>query len=94
MPYDPHPMSAREWTKSAWIVSRIRPALYHALGSAMAAGQCTLPLARLWSPHPHNRVAGGLKLMAIMVSVDIVLGPVLTLVIAAPGKLIRVWPAT
>jgi hypothetical protein len=68
----------------------VRPAAFHLLGSAVAAGLGTLTLVLLWYPYPHYSLAGGLALMAIMLSVDIVLGPVLTLVVATPGKRVRV----
>src|SRR5262245_29793319 len=82
-------MDAAEQSQPRRVVSRIRPAAYHLLGSTLVAGLGTLLLVWLWYPYPHNRLAGGLQLMAIMLSVDIVLGPVLTLVVAAPGKLVR-----
>jgi len=83
-------MAALEGSRQKRVTSRVGPALLHLLGSTVVAGLGTLVLVALWYPYPHYRLAGGLELMAIMLSVDIVLGPVLTLVAAAPGKLLRV----
>jgi len=40
----------------------------------------------VWYPHPYFQVAGGSKLMLLIMSVDIVIGPLLTLVVYNAGK--------
>jgi hypothetical protein len=72
------------------IASRARPTVVHLLCSALVAGVGTLLLLWLWYPQPYATLSGGRQLLAILLTVDIVLGPVLTFVVAAPGKLVRV----
>src|SRR5262245_41345132 len=70
--------------------SRVRPAVMHLLASALLAGLGAFLLVRLWYPYPLSTLAGGLELLAILFSVDVVLGPLLTFVVATPGKRLRV----
>jgi hypothetical protein len=74
----------------ARVRSRLRPALFHLLGSTLVAGLGTFALVRLWYPPPFASLAGGLELLVMIVAIDVLLGPVLTLVVASPGKLVRV----
>ena len=52
---------------------------------AIAAGVVTLMLA-LWYPRPLFEAAGGNNLLLIVVGVDVVLGPLLTLIVFKSGK--------
>ena len=52
---------------------------------AIAAGVVTLMLA-LWYPRPLFEAAGGNDLLFILVGVDVVLGPMLTLIVFKAGK--------
>ena len=66
--------------------SRWRAAGTHLLISlAIAAGVVTLMLA-VWYPRPLFEAAGGNDLLFIVVGVDVVLGPLLTLVVFKSGK--------
>jgi hypothetical protein len=58
----------------------------HLLSSACVAAVSALVVFLVWYPHPYASLAGGLGLFAILVSVDVVLGPALTFVAASPGK--------
>ncbi len=40
----------------------------------------------IWYPGPHYEIDGGLHILVIMAGVDIVLGPLLTLILFRPGK--------
>src|SRR5579883_2514332 len=40
----------------------------------------------VWYPHPYFQVAGGSTLMLLIMGVDIVIGPLLTLVVYRAGK--------
>jgi hypothetical protein len=77
-------------TAPAIVHSRLRPAFLHFLGSTLVAGLGSLGLVRLWYPAPYTSLAGGLQLLGLLVGVDVVLGPLLTLVVASPGKRLRV----
>jgi hypothetical protein len=43
----------------------------------------------IWFPHPYRELAGGVKLFLIIVTVDVVLGPAATLVVANPRKSLK-----
>jgi hypothetical protein len=75
---------------AAIVGSRVRPAVLHLLGSTLVAGVGTLALVWLWYPPPFARLSGGLELLTLLITVDVVLGPALTLVVASPGKPLRV----
>ena len=50
--------------------------------AALAAGVVFF----LWYPYPYGELAGGRGLFTIIVSVDVICGPLLTLVLYSPGK--------
>ncbi len=66
-------------------LSRIRrslPAgLTHLFGSALVAALCATLVFCLWYPSPYSELVGGRQLFLLMISVDIVCGPLLTLVV-------------
>ena len=64
--------------------------LIHLGGTLLISGVGTLALMRLWYPSPYDTITGGLGLFALLITVDVVLGPLLTLVAASPGKATRV----
>lgn len=66
--------------------TRIRPALIHFLISFTIAVLAALVVFKLWFPAPYDDMAGGSKLFVILVSVDVVLGPLLTFVAFNPSK--------
>ena len=47
---------------------------------------CAFMVFRIWYPPPFDELAGGLGLFVLVIGVDVVLGPALTAVVAAPGK--------
>jgi hypothetical protein len=71
--------------RHAW-TRRVKAGGLHLLASAIAAALAAALVFGVWYPYPYGEVAGGLGLFTILVSVDVVLGPVLTTVVAAPGK--------
>jgi len=68
---------------------RIVAAGIHLAISACVAAIAALVVFLLWYPYPYASLAGGLWLFVILVSVDVVLGPTLTAVVASPGKELR-----
>jgi hypothetical protein len=58
----------------------------HLTACALVAALASLLVFRLWYPPPYSTLAGGFGLFALVVGVDIVLGPLLTFVAASPGK--------
>jgi hypothetical protein len=63
----------------------------HFGASALVAAAVSLLIFKIWYPSPFASIAGGVNLFALLVSVDVVLGPALTAVAASPGKLTRVF---
>lgn len=65
---------------------RLRFAGIHLACSALAAALVSWVVFGLWYPSPLAAIAGGTTIFLIMVGVDVVLGPLLTAVVASPGK--------
>lgn len=61
--------------------SRFRAALLHAAISLLVALAAAALVFGLWYPWPYRTVAGGTELFLLLISVDVVTGPLLTLVI-------------
>lgn len=68
------------------LARRLRFAGIHLASSAVVAAIASWVVFRLWYPPPLATIAGGASLFMILVSVDVVLGPLLTGVAASPGK--------
>lgn len=58
----------------------------HFLGSVLVAALAAALVFLVWYPHPYGLLSGGLHLFLILVSVDVVCGPLLTLVLFNPRK--------
>lgn len=73
--------------------SRLKPTAIHLIGSVTLATLVAWLLLFLWYPSPYSHMAGGLKLLFILISVDVVLGPSLTFVVfdvkKPRGELVR-----
>ncbi len=65
---------------------RLRAAAIHLAASAFIAGAVSLLIFLRWYPPPFASIAGAFGLFTLLVSVDVVLGPALTAVVASPGK--------
>lgn len=65
---------------------RIRTSGLHFLISAGIAVLAGSVVFFLWYPPPYSSFAGGLTLFAMLVGIDVVVGPCLTAVIAGPSK--------
>jgi uncharacterized membrane protein len=71
---DPLPASSSNSSK------RIKAAAWHLLGSVLVAVVSAGFVFGLWYPGPYAVLAGGVGLFLLITSVDVVLGPLLTLV--------------
>lgn len=67
-------------------MSRWRAFSIHLLISLAVFGAALLLMLRLWYPHPYFEAIGGSGLLRILVGVDVVLGPLITLVVFKAGK--------
>ncbi len=59
--------------------------LHLLISAAIAAGALALMLL-VWYPHPLFVAAGGNDLLFLLVGVDVIIGPLITLIIFKPGK--------
>ena len=64
----------------------IKAAAVHFLLSIVVAGISGLLVFNLWYPFPYRELSGGRELFLIVIAVDIVCGPLLTLVLFNPTK--------
>ena len=69
--------------------SRLTAATVHSLGSIAVALLALALVFLVWYPYPYARVAGGIDLFRILVSVDVALGPLATFAIFDRSK---GWP--
>jgi hypothetical protein len=68
------------------IKAAAKAAIFHLCGSALIASLGAVLVLRIWYPYPYSRLAGGLDLFLIMTGVDVVCGPMLTLILFNPRK--------
>jgi len=68
------------------VLSRWRAAGLHFLISLAIAAAVVMLMLELWYPPPLFEAAGGAGLLLILVGVDVVLGPLLTLIVFRAGK--------
>jgi len=61
-------------------------ALGHLIVSVVIAGLVALLVIGAWFPSPFAEISGGLSLFLLVVAVDVVCGPALTLLLLHPGK--------
>lgn len=65
---------------------RLRAASFHLLASALIAALAAALVFLVWYPPSYSMLAGGASLFLLIVSVDVVMGPALTTVVANLGK--------
>ena len=63
-----------------------KPAILHFAVSLMVAAIATFVVFGIWYPAPLDQLADGRTILWILVCVDLISGPVLTLIVAAPDK--------
>lgn len=77
-----------ENTQSRWRFA-LKNAGWHLLVSLIIASLAALLVFAVWYPYPYSELTGGLQLYKLVVIVDIVCGPLLTLILASPKKKLR-----
>ena len=60
-------------------------AVHFSISCAIAA-LAALVVFLIWYPHPYWKISGGMKMFLALVSIDIVIGPLLTFIIFTPKK--------
>jgi hypothetical protein len=68
-----------------WRSAAVASGTHFLISLAVALG-CAALVFGLWYPFPYTQLAGGRELFLIMISVDVVCGPLLTLVVFNPRK--------
>lgn len=63
-----------------------KAALVHLAASAAVAALAAVVVFLFWYPHPYGLLSGGRNLFLLVVAVDVVCGPLLTLVLYDPRK--------
>lgn len=66
--------------------ARIQAAFVHLFLSALVVGGVAFLVFSIWYPYPYAQISGGRELFIILVSVDVLVGPLITLIIFAPQK--------
>lgn len=67
-------------------MSRFRASFIHLLISAIVVGPVVAVIFLLWYPKPAFEIAGAFSMINLLIGVDLVLGPLLTLVVYKHGK--------
>jgi hypothetical protein len=62
-------------------------AAIHLSGTVLVAALAGILVFGIWYPFPYRHLAGGRELFMLVISVDVVLGPLLTLVLFSPSKM-------
>ena len=75
-------LAPRSWQE----VSKRRAFLRHLALSACIVGSVFIVVFLIWYPRPYFTAVGAWSIVRILVGVDLVLGPLLTLVVFRPGK--------
>ena len=65
---------------------RIRPFVIHLCISAVVAAIVAAIIFFVWYPRPYRAISGGLQLFLMIVSIDVIVGPLCTLIICNPKK--------
>lgn len=68
---------------------RVRAFSIHLLISALVAILVASIIFFVWYPYPYREISGGAELFWMIVSIDVILGPLMTLVVSRPGKSFR-----
>ena len=70
-----------------WLaISRGRAFVTHLLSSAAIVSAVCVLVFFLWYPHPYFRISGAWNPLRVLIGVDLVLGPLMTLLLFKPGK--------
>ncbi|HLF09714.1 MAG TPA: TfpX/TfpZ family type IV pilin accessory protein [Gammaproteobacteria bacterium] len=77
-----HPTPKRGWLE----VSRSRAFLTHLGISASIVGLVCALIFFVWYPHPYFQATGAWHVLRVLIGVDLVVGPLLTLIVFKPGK--------
>ena len=66
--------------------SRARAATLHLGISMLVAASAAWLVFAVWYPYPYREISGGRELFTLVVSIDVILGPLMTLIIFNRSK--------
>jgi hypothetical protein len=73
--------------RKGWLdISRPRAFLTHLTLSALVVGTACTVIFLIWYPRPYFQATGAWHVLRVLIGVDLVLGPLLTLIVFKPGK--------
>lgn len=72
--------------QSRRVVTRVRAFWTHLLISSAIVGAACAVIFFVWYPYPYFHAAGAWSVLRVLIGVDLVLGPLLTLIVFKPGK--------
>ncbi len=75
-----------ELNSSAFWVDRVKASGVHLCLSLVVAALSALLVFFVWYPYPYREISGGRELFLLLVSVDVILGPLITLAIFNRSK--------
>jgi hypothetical protein len=78
--------SARAAVRAPSNMTRWRAFAAHLAVSAIVVGIVCALIFLVWYPHPYFQAVGAWNVLRVLIGVDLVLGPLLTLVVYKPGK--------
>jgi hypothetical protein len=84
-------MNMDSFFKRVSIAHRLRVGVYHFAFSAMIGLAAAIIVLGIWYPAPYRTLSGGLHLFSILMLVDIMLGPLATIVASGPNKSRSEW---
>lgn len=82
---DKHHTTMFNMTSTFW-KDRLRASAIHLLISLCIAAMAAVLVFLAWYPYPYRDISGGRDLFIILVSVDVVIGPLITLTVFNRGK--------
>jgi hypothetical protein len=72
--------------QSRRVITRGRAFLTHLAISSAIVGAACIVIFFVWYPDPYFQAAGAWNVLRVLIGVDVVLGPLLTLIVFKPGK--------
>lgn len=73
-------------TRKLRLKAALKAAAWHFGGSLLVAALAAALVFGLWYPYPYRELSGGRELFLLIMAVDVVCGPLLTLVLFNPAK--------
>ncbi|MBI2747878.1 MAG: pilus assembly protein [Burkholderiales bacterium] len=73
-------------TTSAFWPDRLKASAIHLLASLVVAALAAALVFGLWYPYPYREISGGRELFLLVVTVDVILGPLITLAVFNRSK--------